>query len=344
MEGFASPDRKLAYIVRIDAVADIPKAERVMQAVVCGWKVVIKKNEFNPGDLAVYFEIGSMLCDELPWVVPLNLKGKPLKTKKILGICSQGLLGPLEWLGTPPPTGWQLGDDVTMLTRVQKWIPREEEDLYVADSTRGPFPEFIPRTAEEKVQNVRDVEVSLCGRSVILTQKYDGTSTTMYAVGSGSERKAWICGRNGKLLEPTKATPHYFEIAYRYGLLEKLLTFGRNIALQGEIIGPKINANRHHVEANEFYLFNVYDIERMRYVEYEEMLEIAAIMGVKTIPLVYKGPMKAEWNREELLKLAAAQRYAYGGMAEGLVLKTDDKEPRTSVKIISNQYLMKHDL
>jgi hypothetical protein len=31
--------RKLARIVRIDSIAPIPKAERVMQATVCGWSI-----------------------------------------------------------------------------------------------------------------------------------------------------------------------------------------------------------------------------------------------------------------------------------------------------------------
>jgi hypothetical protein len=49
--------RKLASIRRIADIQPILDADAIEVAVVDGWKVVVKKGEYNVGDLAVYLEI-----------------------------------------------------------------------------------------------------------------------------------------------------------------------------------------------------------------------------------------------------------------------------------------------
>ena len=68
---------------------------------VLGWHVVVKKGEFKVGDKCVYFEIDSILPPDNPdFAFLLNSKGKmkPLKTKRIRGVISQGLVMPLSVL------------------------------------------------------------------------------------------------------------------------------------------------------------------------------------------------------------------------------------------------------
>ena len=48
--------RELAYVVRISEVRDIEGVNNQV-AIVNGWQVFVKRDEFKPGDLAVYFEI-----------------------------------------------------------------------------------------------------------------------------------------------------------------------------------------------------------------------------------------------------------------------------------------------
>ena len=50
-------DRKLASVVKIADIQPIPNADAIVVASVKGWKVVVKKDEFKVGDLAVYYEI-----------------------------------------------------------------------------------------------------------------------------------------------------------------------------------------------------------------------------------------------------------------------------------------------
>jgi len=57
--------RKLASIKRIDAIDPIIGADLIECATVGGWKVVVKKNEFQPGDFGIYFEIDSWIPFDL---------------------------------------------------------------------------------------------------------------------------------------------------------------------------------------------------------------------------------------------------------------------------------------
>ena len=54
-------DRALAHIERIRSIEAIEGADRIEKATILGWQVVIKKNEFNVGDLVVY--IAAMAVD-----------------------------------------------------------------------------------------------------------------------------------------------------------------------------------------------------------------------------------------------------------------------------------------
>ena len=54
-------ERKLASVVKVLDIQPIAGADAIEVATVKGWKVVVKKNEFKVGDLAVYYEIDSFL-------------------------------------------------------------------------------------------------------------------------------------------------------------------------------------------------------------------------------------------------------------------------------------------
>jgi len=53
--------RKLASVQRIKDIQPIPNADNIEVATVLGWHCVVRKGEFKPGDLCVYFEIDSLL-------------------------------------------------------------------------------------------------------------------------------------------------------------------------------------------------------------------------------------------------------------------------------------------
>ena len=96
--------RKLATIRRIADIQPIEGADAIEVAVVDGWRVVVKKDEFTVGDLAMYLEIDSWVPHELaPFLSKGHepreyngVKGERLKTIRLRGTTSQGLLLKIE--------------------------------------------------------------------------------------------------------------------------------------------------------------------------------------------------------------------------------------------------------
>ena len=100
--------RALAYTVLIDEVNQIEGADNIALATVGGWKVIVKKEEFKPGDVAVFFEIDSKLPEEERYAF-MERKHYKVKTMKLgkFNVVSQGLLMPLSEfpeLGIPDKT------------------------------------------------------------------------------------------------------------------------------------------------------------------------------------------------------------------------------------------------
>lgn len=102
--------RELAYIVKIDAIEPIVGSDNCEAAVVGGWKVMVRKQTFQPGDLAIYFEIDSHIDTNKPEFAFLEKKHGNIKTQKYTfggknpGFYSQGLLM------TANDFGWELTD------------------------------------------------------------------------------------------------------------------------------------------------------------------------------------------------------------------------------------------
>ena len=133
--------RELAYIVKIDDITPIEGYDRVELAHVGGWTIVVGKNEFKKGDLAIYFEIDSKLPEVKPFIDMEFLAKKKfkVKTQKMCKSISQGLLmsaNNFGWTLTPgneaiiddTSTPHFLNDDSRFLTEKLKVTYYIKED------------------------------------------------------------------------------------------------------------------------------------------------------------------------------------------------------------------------
>ena len=82
--------KPLAYIVKIKEIREIPGADRIELATVMDYTVVVKKGEYQPGDLAMYVEIDSLLPDGLS--DELRAKYTAMKKLKVLSSQFKNLL------------------------------------------------------------------------------------------------------------------------------------------------------------------------------------------------------------------------------------------------------------
>src|ERR1035437_1684072 len=100
--------RKMCYIARITLVKAIPDADKICAYCVNnGWYVVDTVGKYNIGDLVIYAEPDSWIPTEMaPFLskgheprVYNGVKGEKLKTVRLRGQISQGLLFPMSIRG-----------------------------------------------------------------------------------------------------------------------------------------------------------------------------------------------------------------------------------------------------
>jgi len=353
--------RKLASIKQITEIRPIPDADAIECAIVGGgWPVVVKKGEFTVGNLALYLEIDSWVPHELAPFLSKGkepreyngVKGERLKTVKLRGQVSQGLLLPISlklnldfsYHVTAFERGLQEGDDLTEFLGVQKWeapIP-----ACLAGQVRGNFPSWIPKTDQERCQNLaKEIFQDHVDEGYEITIKLDGSSCTIYV----KDGVVGVCSRNLDLKESD--TNSFWKAARDQGILDALITFyektGRNIALQGELIGEGIQGNQERVKGQRFFLFDVFDIDAQSHLKpsprfdllENELVPLGA--DVTHVPILEHcyGLRQSFANVESLLSFADGPSLNPEVKREGVVFKSCDSD--FTFKAISNQWLLK---
>lgn len=125
----AKNERELAYLVTVDAIEPIEGKDRVEAAVVGGWRTMVRKGLFKPGDLGIYIEIDSQTPETAPFEFLAKYHFK-VKTQKFKTFYSQGLLM------HPSDFGWKINE--IFFTDNEKPFIRDNNDVkhYVDDESR----------------------------------------------------------------------------------------------------------------------------------------------------------------------------------------------------------------
>lgn len=338
--------RKMASVRRIDALNPIPGADAIECATVGGWRVVVKKDEFKVGDLAIYCEIDSWIPHEIaPFLSKGSepreyngVKGERLRTVKLRGQVSQGLLLPLNDLLKMKYDGNSVvveGDDVSEMLGIQKWEAPVPASL--SGVAKGLFPSFVPKTDQERCQNLVSEIAEWTKQDLVweVTEKLDGSSMTVYC----RDGAVGVCSRNLELKEDD--TNSFWVVAKRYGLLDRLRIYGRNIALQGELVGEGIQGNPYRLRGQEFYLFDIYDIDAAEYLNPLARERVAAELSVVSVPLILRDST-LDTVDNLLLRAEGKSLLNIQTEREGIVYKCV-QQPRLHFKAISNKFLLKND-
>lgn len=334
--------RKMASIRAIDSIQPIEGADAIECAVVGGWKVVVKKGEFAAGDLAVYCEIDSWIPTELAPFLSKGkeprefegVKGERLRTVKLRGQLSQGLLLPLEPTCANIDSELFEGLDVSFPLNIVKW--ERPMNAQLAGMARGNFPSLIPKTDQERVQNlVKEIAaVAETNARFEVTEKLEGSSMTCYLI----DGVFGVCSRNLDLKEEGGTT--FWEVARREGIEEKMRNTGPDaqFAIQGELIGPGIQGNIYKLCKPEFYVFDVYNVAAGAYLKPAERVALIQRMGLNHVPVINPAwPVTS--SIEGLLEAAEGKTFLLTSNTEreGIVFK--EVRGGMTFKAISNKYL-----
>lgn len=366
--------RKLASIRKIKDVSPIKGADAIEKVVVDGWTLVSKKGEFSVGDPCVYFEIDSFLPADDPrfeFLKKSGVKKDPsgrerirLKTIKLRGQISQGLALPLA--AFPELKETDEGADVSETLGVIKF---ERPEPRTTDAA-GNFPEFVPKTEEERVQNVHETFAREFGEEYYYpTLKLDGSSCTVVFLGEdmkdhwkkgysdrlevieNGEKKGevMVCSRNLELKQSEDS--HFWKAVTRQDLVRKMLNvhgdsfflgsaLSGSFAIQGEVMGPGVQGNKDKFNDFEFFAFSVYDIQEQGYLSYDLALLVFGSFKIQAVPTISDRPLKClKWSLDDLLAHADGPG-VNSKYREGVVWKPAS-DRGVSFKVISNKFLMK---
>ena len=252
--------RELAYVVKIDNIIPIDGADRVEQAVVGGWHIMVRKGQFKIGDKAVYFEIDSKVPQREPYMF-LADKHFKIKTQKYFKgtVISQGLLMAFEdfdWDEDKYEVGTFLTKELEVtyaveednkrksnITKYDKMYQRHldlfkkhkilrkifktnigKKILFIflgkKKDTRN-WPAWVVKTDEERVQNMPFLFPGDPNKKWVVTEKIDGTSTTFTMKGRKKKEEFYICSRNVNFDKPEKAENCFYETNVYIEMAEK---------------------------------------------------------------------------------------------------------------------------
>ena len=329
--------RKLASIQKIKALELIEGANAIEKAQVLGWQLVVKKGEYKEGDLCVYCEIDSILPDkpEFEFLKPRKMR---IKTIKLRGQVSQGICFPLSII----PEGIKIeeGFNLSEILGVKKFEPPIPACL--EGKMKGRFPSFIPKTDEPRIQIWEEIIDRNKGEKCYITEKIDGSSATYFI----KDDEFGVCSRNLELYEDSENS--FWKVAREQDIEKKLRTLKGNFALQGELVGENIQSNTLKLRGQDVFFFNIFDIDRYRYLDYKELFETLKQLDLKAVPLVQDDYILRN-DTNELVELSIGKSLINkDGWREGIVIRSLTEKrvgsgERFSFKVVNPKFLLKYD-
>jgi RNA ligase (TIGR02306 family) len=330
-------NRKLASIQTIASLEVISGADTIEKAKVLGWDVVVKKGEFKVGDQCVYVEIDSILPDRPEFAFMQNHKMR-VKTVRLRGQISQGICFPLSILPSIDGIAREVfadGTDVTEILGITKYEP--VVPAHLAGKVKGSFPSFLPKTDETRVQNLQSLLDIYANEPCYVAEKLDGSSVTFYL----KDDDFGVCSRNIDLKE--EAGNSFWQAAKQLGIEGKLRWKGKNIALQGELVGEGIQGNKLKLKGKTVYFFSAFDIDNQKYFTSTEFFALINELGLQTVPVIDQS-YRLRNDINELVKLSIRKSLLADVWAEGIVIRNipGHHRDRISFKVINPEFLLKH--
>lgn len=373
--------RKLAHIEKIEWKRPIEGADRIELVGVLGWQCIAKKDEFQIGDLCVYIEIDSIVDKSNPDFAFLEKRNYRIKTMKMKGVLSQGIVFPLSILKEKQR---KIGDDVTSelkITEVEDELPKQKPENSIATLKQRhkklynnkvfrwfmkfkwfrkialkflvphkkpkQFPDWIVKTDETRLQNMPFVLDQYKNVPMIITEKLDGTSTS-FGLKKVKKRKYdfAVCSRNVRQKDIDQKCFYddnvYHIIAKKYDV--------RNILIN---ILKEYNATTVVLQGEtigEAIQKNKYGIKGIDFYAFNLVIDGKKIDSSEATDIVHKYGIK--WvpilDASFTLLPTVDEMIAY---ADGKSVIADtlreglvirDHKNTVSFKCISNQFLLKH--
>lgn len=282
------------------------------------------------------------------------------------------------WGMIPTNTDAAIGMDLTEEFHVEVWdrlVEWYEERSQLGTKAQmhasGTFPSDVPKTDEERVQTayfdlIKD-PANVDGEWEV-TEKNDGSSCTLFyrplTWGSLDKEPMQISSRRF-LLKDDGCSDDWFDAfkkigwdtledklkdVYWKGLLEVDTTDGKTyellpreheLAIQGEVTGPRFNGNRDHNKENHFRVFRIFDITDQKFVTPRVRYAICKFLGLEHVKVIETCKIFHKLKSIDDFLAYADGQTDHGLPREGVVFKRVD-DGSVSFKAVSNAYIIRN--
>ena len=281
--------KPLAYIVKIKDIREIPGADRIELATVMDYTVVVKKNEYKPGDFGLYVEVDSVLPDDaekFPFFEFLRDKKFKIKSMKLgkFGVISQGILFKPSDIGL---TNVKVGQDYTQQFKITEIVQDEEEagltnnnkkdnwfirklmrykwfrDWRKRHNVSETWNETFPgKSDEENVQKIyTKMYEKYANEEWVATEKLEGQNITIYTEEVnglfGKTKRVGVCSRTRELNKNGNGK-NFWVTVIREKLDEQIKNIPGEWWCRGEHLGPGIQKNIYKLPRTTIRFFDFY--------------------------------------------------------------------------------------
>lgn len=257
-------------VVQLGKIGKHPNADTLSITQVMGaYPVIFRTGDFEPGGKAVYVPVDSIVPeDDQRWTF---LGGHTrIRAKKLRGIFSMGIL-------TEADASWAVGQNVQRELRITKYEPPVLSATHGANC-EGPVFKFTDYDLEAYR---RYPQVLRPGENVVITEKIHGANGRW----TWQDGQLWAGSHH---CWKVRAPNIWWQAADKYGL--ERLKDHEGAVLYGEVFGY-VQDLRYGAGVGEIFLA-IFDIRGKdgRWLEVNQMRELAWSLDIPTVPELYRGP------------------------------------------------------
>lgn len=349
-------------IVTVGPVLPHPNADRLAITQIWGWQCCVGKDDFAPGDKAIYIPPDYVVPTTRPEFafLPDERNGTHrVRVKRLRGQLSQGLLIPVPPALADLPVGTNV---IEQLGVVRYEPPTPPASTHVGGPNpfvSGPSGVYTPKFDVESYQRYADEFTP--GERVIITEKLHGANARyVFARAKGGEMQQFCGSRVNWITDPAQRkydeAPGLAHIAPseppdiwwrafgRYPAIGKWCQAHPEALLYGEIFG-NVKELRYGADKDTLFFAAFAVLQQARWWDYGEMRRSLQEYDVPMAPLLLVGSLPPQ---DELARMAAEDSVWPGAkhMREGIVIvpeheRTSQKIGRVCLKYVSDRYMEK---
>jgi len=344
------------FAVTIEEISEIrphSNADRLQVASIKGidYQFIVGKDLWRVGDKCLYFPLDAVMPEKI--LIAFNLVGKlagaqrnRVKTIKLRGEISQGLIGPLSLI-SELPSEKHTPEEITSFLGVTKYEP-EIEIPTGHDARLIDLPEGVGIYDIENSERYKEAVAELMDAPCWISEKLEGSHFAISVI----DGVATICQRRFAI-EPIPEKPEHFfwETAREEGLIElakklALKINAQHFIMRGEIIGPNVQSNIYRLHKRTVKFFDI--LVEHRYIPATDLLALFKAEGREDslVPTLSISKTLKEWLNGKTLKEASTGNSAlHATLREGIVIRpipdrsNKEIEGRLILKQISPEYL-----